>query len=248
MAATGNLKPSQTLYVKGVVGKIGKIELRKNLYHLFSRFGLILDVVVVKREDTRGQAFIVFKETANATNALRSMQGYVFMDKALRIEYAKGKSKAVAVLEGKYDPPKKTAARAGPQKRMREEEDDEDEGDASERKKAAADSRPDEAEEEDMEEDMEQDSEPDDADSGPAKPHHILFLTSLPSKLTKTVTPLSDLFRQYPGFREVRLVPGKSEIAFVEFSTAALAEAAKKGLDGFEVDAGVKLAIQFSKM
>jgi U2 small nuclear ribonucleoprotein B'' len=46
---------------------------------------------------------------------------------------------------------------------------------------------------------------------------------------------LAMLFRQYPGFVEVRLVPGKTDIAFVEFADESQASVAKEGLNGFKV-------------
>lgn len=41
-------------------------------------------------------------------------------------------------------------------------------------------------------------------------PNNILFVQNLPS--TSNEVKLSDLFRQFPGFKEVRLVPGKESI------------------------------------
>lgn len=50
---------------------------------MFSQFGTILDVVAMKNLKMRGQAFVVFKEVASATQAMRSMQGFPFHDKPL---------------------------------------------------------------------------------------------------------------------------------------------------------------------
>merc|ERR1719431_806956 len=65
--------------------------------------------------------------------------------------------------------------------------------------------------------------------AGPASipeqpPHHILFLTNLPEETNEMM--LSMLFNQFPGFKEVRLVPGRSDIAFVEFENEVQAGAA----------------------
>ena len=48
-----------------------------------------------------------------------------------------------------------------------------------------------------------------------APPNQILFLTNLPEETNEMM--LSMLFNQFPGFKEVRLVPGRHDIAFVEF-------------------------------
>merc|ERR1719217_1232073 len=50
----------------------------------------------------RGQAWIIFKEVSSATNALRSLQGFPFYNKPMRINYAKTKSDAVSRVDGTY--------------------------------------------------------------------------------------------------------------------------------------------------
>lgn len=67
-------------------------DLRRLLYVYFSSYGKVLDVVALKSQKMRGQAFIVFKDLATSTTALRKEDGRVFAGKAMRISYAKGKS------------------------------------------------------------------------------------------------------------------------------------------------------------
>ena len=50
---------------------------------MFSQFGPILDIVALKNLKMRGQAFVVFRDIAGATSALRSMQGFPFYDKPM---------------------------------------------------------------------------------------------------------------------------------------------------------------------
>ncbi|NXH22181.1 SNRPA protein, partial [Bucco capensis] len=50
----------------------------------------------------RGQAFVIFKEMSSATNALRSMQGFPFYDKPMRIQYAKSDSDIIAKMKGTF--------------------------------------------------------------------------------------------------------------------------------------------------
>lgn len=59
--------------------------MKKSLYAIFSQFGQILDIVALKTLKMRGQAFVIFKEIASATNALRSMQGFPFYEKPMVI-------------------------------------------------------------------------------------------------------------------------------------------------------------------
>jgi U2 small nuclear ribonucleoprotein B'' len=55
-----------------------------------------------------GQAFIIFKEISSATNALRTMQGFPFYDKPMRINYSKSESDVIAKAKGTFkERPKK---------------------------------------------------------------------------------------------------------------------------------------------
>jgi RNA recognition motif-containing protein len=81
---------------------LGFSELKRSLYALFSQFGAILEIVALKSSKLRGQAFVVFKDIAAATNAMRQLQGFPFYDKPIRIRYAKEKSDVVAKLDGSF--------------------------------------------------------------------------------------------------------------------------------------------------
>lgn len=70
--------------------------MKKSLYAIFSQFGQILDIVALKTLKMRGQAFVIFNDVNSASNALRSMQGFPFYDKPMRIQYAKIESDIIA--------------------------------------------------------------------------------------------------------------------------------------------------------
>lgn len=57
--------------------------MKRSLYALFSQFGQIVEIVAMKTMKMRGQAFVVFKELAAATNALRQLQGFPFYNKPM---------------------------------------------------------------------------------------------------------------------------------------------------------------------
>lgn len=57
--------------------------MKRSLYALFSQFGQIIDIVAMKTTKMRGQAFVVFKELAASTNALRQLQGFPFYNKPM---------------------------------------------------------------------------------------------------------------------------------------------------------------------
>lgn len=97
-----DIRPSHTIYINNLNEKVKKDELKKSLYAIFSQFGQILDIVALKTLKMRGQAFIIFKEIASATNALRTMQGFPFYDKPMTINYSKTESDVIAKAKGTF--------------------------------------------------------------------------------------------------------------------------------------------------
>jgi singapore isolate B (sub-type 7) whole genome shotgun sequence assembly, scaffold_1 len=73
----------QTLYVNNLNDKLPKEQLKEELYLLFSQFGTILDVVALKTERMKGQAWISFVTVQNATDAMNSLQGFNFFGKPM---------------------------------------------------------------------------------------------------------------------------------------------------------------------
>ena len=58
---------------------------------------------------------------------------------------------------------------------------------------------------------------------------------------------LSMLFQQFQGYKEVRLVPGKAGIAFVEFENDVQSSAAMAGLQAFKITPQNLMKISFAK-
>jgi len=58
-------------------------ELKRSLYALCSQYGRILDVVALKTQKLRGQAWVVFSEITAATNAFRGLQDFDFYGKKM---------------------------------------------------------------------------------------------------------------------------------------------------------------------
>ncbi|KAI5811491.1 hypothetical protein DFH27DRAFT_31295 [Peziza echinospora] len=103
---------SQTLYVTNLNDKINKQDLRMALYTLFTTYGTVLDVVALKTMKMRGQAHIVFRDLNSAGAAMRALQGFNFMGKEMKIQYAKSKSDVLARLDGTYTLSTSAAAKA----------------------------------------------------------------------------------------------------------------------------------------
>ncbi|KAI5644167.1 RNA recognition motif domain-containing protein [Phthorimaea operculella] len=121
---TMDIRPNHTIYINNLNEKIKKDELKKSLYAIFSQFGQILDIVALKTLKMRGQAFVIFKEIASATVALRSMQGFPFYDKPMRIQYCKTDSDVIAKLKGTFqERPKRPKMPKGPDEKKKKNKD-----------------------------------------------------------------------------------------------------------------------------
>lgn len=232
-----DVRPNHTIYINNLNEKIKKEELKKSLYAIFSQFGQILDIVALKTLKMRGQAFVIFNDVTMAANALRSMQGFPFYDKPMRISYAKSQSDLIAKRYGTFvERPKKDASAAN--------------GAKKEKKKAGANG-----------------TEPalpaqsngastggstgssggsgGGGGSGQDLPNKILFLVNLPEDTDQAM--LQMLFQPFSGFKEVRLVPGRSDIAFVEFETEQHSHLAKEALQGFKIGPNHAIKISYAK-
>lgn len=54
-------------------------------------------------------------------------------------------------------------------------------------------------------------------------------------------------YYRFPGFKEVRLVPGRSDIAFVEFENDLQSGTAKDALQGFRITPSHAMKITYAK-
>ena len=72
-------------------------------------------------------------------------------------------------------------------------------------------------------------------------PNKILFLQNLPETVTKD--QLNALFSQHPNLHEVRLVPSKKDIAFVEYLDEGSATVAKDALHNHKLDGENKIKV-----
>lgn len=79
----GGPPPCQTLYLSNLNERVTKDELKRCLLAVFSQFGRVLDVVATKTFALRGQAWVVLEDIPAAANAMRLMQGFVFLDKPM---------------------------------------------------------------------------------------------------------------------------------------------------------------------
>ncbi|KAI5196917.1 RNA-binding domain-containing protein [Aureobasidium subglaciale] len=108
-------RPNHTLYCSNLPDKLQKDDLKRALYMLFSVYGSILDIVAMKTNKMRGQAHVLFRDVSSSTQAMRSLQGFEFFGKEMKITYASSKSDTLAKLDGTYKQPPPAEAPAAAQ-------------------------------------------------------------------------------------------------------------------------------------
>ena len=252
MPAAPENPPRETIYVNNLNERINKDELKKSLYAAFSQFGPILDIVALKTFKMRGQAFVVFRDIEAATQAVRQMQSFPFYDKPMRITYAKTKSDALSLFDGTFTELSEAAKgeRAAKRKADREAREAKASAKKAAREEAAAAGDDDAAGPSGAAPPTQAPALPEPGPGAPSQPtvalpNPILFVENLPDQVNEMM--LSMLFQQFPGYKEVRLVPGKSGIAFVEFESEAQSGVAMGGLQSFKITPQNLMKISYAK-
>jgi len=226
---------SETLYIQNLNERIKVDVLKQTLRSLFANYGEVLDVVAHDNLRMRGQAFISFPSTDIAKKALKEVNRFPLYSKPMQISFARTRSDAVVkkLDEGHLEQHK--ATRTENKKRTRYTN-------PLKRKFRA----------------KRLASEVDGAATAPAPkrpvvqmpdeylpPNKILFLQNLPESVTKD--QLNTLFSQYPNLYEVRLIPTKKDIAFIEYIDEASASVAKDALHNYKIDGENKIKITFAR-
>jgi U2 small nuclear ribonucleoprotein B'' len=221
--------PNKTLYVRNLDEAIKLPILKQELETLFSQFGPVLNVIAHKNLRMRGQAFVVFEDLPSAEKALSIVQDFPFHGKKIAVNYAKTQSDDTVKRERTDDeferhkmrrlevkgteptPPSRQTRLTGVERKKVELE-------TRAKTKtqplvAAAVKKP-----------APRPVQPI-IPSTNLPPNKVLFLQNLPDSATKE--ELQGIYGRYPGFRAVRVVPGRKGIAFVDFDTESDAGTAK---------------------
>jgi len=266
---TTDIPPNQTIYVNNLNEKVKKDELKRSLYHVFSQFGNILEIIATKTYKMRGQAWVIFDDLSGSTKALKEMQGFQFYGKPMRITFAKAKSDVVSKADGSFTPrPKrkvegkasKSAANPAKKKKTHHQQNGDHKSEEKEEKeeKPKGDHKPDiksfqQPPQQQQQQPQQQQQSPAPQhplslppyQEQPAPPNRILFVENLPAECNQMM--LSMLFQQYSGFQEARLVNGKPGIAFVEFGDEYSSNLAKNALQNFKITPTNLMKISFAK-
>jgi RNA recognition motif-containing protein len=192
----------------------------------------VLEIIAIRSEGLRGQAWVLFDDVQSATAALQAEQGFTFFGKDLKIQYAKEKSDRIAKRDGTYVPKSKRIKKSVGSTDNGDADDGDDSNDhvATDSSAAVVDS------------------------TNIAIPHHdiavtasppspILLASNLPTECNEMM--LAMLFQQYAGYKEVRMPrPG---LAFIEFDDEPHATLAMRGLQGFQLTKQEKLILHYGK-
>ncbi len=83
------------------------------------------------------------------------------------------------------------------------------------------------------------------AAKAPQGPNCTLFVENLPQETNEGMLLL--VFQKFPGLKEVRLVPHRPGICFVEYDNEGGARAALQGLQGFKLATDKPMQLSFAK-
>eukprot|EP00283_Hemiselmis_rufescens_P010131 CAMPEP_0173432582 /NCGR_PEP_ID=MMETSP1357-20121228/10331_1 /TAXON_ID=77926 /ORGANISM="Hemiselmis rufescens, Strain PCC563" /LENGTH=268 /DNA_ID=CAMNT_0014397199 /DNA_START=86 /DNA_END=890 /DNA_ORIENTATION=+ len=253
--------PNQTLYVGNIHESLSKRhrlhELKEKLTNL-CKPGEVIDIVALSNFYDKGQAFVVLKNLEQAAAAMAKLQGHELEGQVLKVAYAKSKSHAVQKAEGTYSGHKrkerpKPPTGAKKAKAPAREDSDDDEAPPPAPGFAPAPGGypppqpgapqgyggppPGHA-------GMPQPPQQQQAVAqAPPLPHPILFLENVPHSADSD--SVAELFRQYMGFKEVRMIPSRPGLSFVEFENEMQSGVAMQRLQGVEMQ-GQAIKITFS--
>ncbi|KAL7927316.1 hypothetical protein ACQKWADRAFT_276355 [Trichoderma austrokoningii] len=233
--------PITTVYVQNLEERVKPEVLSEALKTIFSEFGNVIDIVAKRNLKAKGQAFIVFDENSAAQNAIEEVEGFELFGKPLKVAMARMQSdKTVEINYSKDDfETHKRHRQAEKDKRKALEAADEQ---RQLKRGAAAEARPSKS------------AKPSGlkSTSAPASavvpdeylpPNKILFIQNVPDEYD--IDGLNAIFGRFDGFREIRLVPGRRGIAFVEYQNEQGAITAKENTAGMLLsDKPIKVTYQ----
>lgn len=219
------LPPNETIYIRNLNEKTSITALKRELSNLFSKYGC-KEVIAHKNIRMRGQAFVLFDSATEAETAMRDLQGYPLQEKSMLLQFAKAKSDRTVQKNAPDTYKEHKKARLdqkiarGPLKAVKSAN-----GVKKVTKKGTGTKGPSTA-----------------ADGNP--PHKILFVQNLPEDITVDI--MQAIFGRFTGFREVRMVPGRKGISFVEYNDDDAAILAKEGTAGMTLS-GQQLKVTYGK-
>ncbi|KAF4970872.1 hypothetical protein FZEAL_9965 [Fusarium zealandicum] len=236
--------PISTVYVQNLEERVKLEPLIEALKTIFSEFGHVVDVVAKKNLKAKGQAFVVFDDPENARHAIEEVDGFELFNKPMKLALARTRSDKMVEMNCNQDELEshKRHRQAEKDKRKALEVAEEQRQLNKRGPGEAADGRPTKA------------ARPAGLKSTSAAapggvldeylpPNKILFVQNLPEDYD--IEALTGVFGRFEGFREIRLVPGRRGIAFVEYEAEQGAITAKENTAGMNLgDKPIKVTYQ----
>lgn len=167
---------------------------------------------------------MVFDDVQSATAAVQAEQGFTFFGKDLQLAYAHETSDRIAKRNGTYVPKAKRKKVAPPTPSA---------ADTSSTTSAPAGAAGEQV----------VPPPPPAAETNESQPSHILFAQNLPTECNEMM--LAMLFRQYAGFKEVRIP--REGLGFIEFDDEPHATLALERLNGFKLTTTDTLKLTYGK-
>ncbi|GAA5847759.1 hypothetical protein JCM9279_005021 [Rhodotorula babjevae] len=242
---------TEVLYINNLNEKIKLPIMKESLKVLFREYGRVLGVTAHSNVRMRGQAFVTLDSKHAAAKAVYEVQKFPLYGRAMQLAFARTDSDALVQKR------KPEAMDDHKQERL-ERKKESRRNDPARRKKLAQRAAAKQAAETGVAPVAAATSAPRRIVQMPDEylpPNKILFVQNLPEDTTKD--KLEALFRPYPNLVEVRTIPGRRTIAFVEFedepSSAVAREAlhnsvlAGAGAAGGAADEGHKIKVTFAK-
>ncbi|RDH34842.1 tubulin folding cofactor D C terminal-domain-containing protein [Aspergillus welwitschiae] len=235
------------LHVRNLEERIKVDQLKEALEEIFSEYGTVLEIVAKTNLKAKGQAFVVFDTVEAATRAIDEINGFELFDKPMVLDYAKTRSDMTVLREGGED-----ELEAHKRRRLAEKERKQAHEALEAQKKLK---RPPGAPTEPGRPAKTAKGAGLKPTSGAAAavipdeylpPNKILFLRDLPD--TADQDSLTAVFGRFEGFQEVRLVPGRKGIAFVEYENESGAISAKEATSGMPMgEAGKPIRVTYQR-
>ncbi|KAM0445832.1 hypothetical protein ACHAPV_006727 [Trichoderma viride] len=235
--------PITTVYVQNLEERVKPEVLSEALKTIFSEFGNVIDIVAKRNLKAKGQAFIVFDQPSAAQNAIEEVEGFELFGKPLRVAMARMQSDKTVEINCNKDELETHKRHRQAEKDKRKALEAADEQRQLKRGAgAAAEARPSKS------------AKPSGlkSTSAPASavvpdeylpPNKILFIQNVPDEYD--MDGLNAIFGRFDGFREIRLVPGRRGIAFVEYQNEQGAITAKENTAGMLLaDKPIKVTYQ----
>ena len=238
--------PNPTLYLSNIDWSIKKALLKRSLLALFSRHGKVVEVICLRGnagggKPLRGQAWVIFESVSAATSALQAERGFIFFGKPMMVNYAKEVSDRIAKRDGTYGA--KTKEKRAAKRKLEDAE-------APSPKKVSIEGVG----------GVTSSSDPSSLVGGQhgssappslsqsttdslasSTPTSILLARNIPPECNDMM--LQMLFRQYAGYKAVKLIGGGN--ATIEFGTENEATSALKGLNGFKLTTSATLDLTY---